>query len=160
MIRAALAVPALVFALTVAPGVVLAQTAPTAPNAQPAGPAQPELTEDEIDAQGEAFGEAIEAMVEEMREAVETAGGVAQAKVQLDAIQARYQPAADAFADTLTKFIDQQVAVLPAEARAGMEQARGAVGIVRGAPGMARTQFEQAQTAGAAAGAAASGGAI
>jgi len=160
MIRAALAAPALVFALTVAPGVVLAQTAPAAPNAQPAGPAQPELTEDEIDAQGEAFGEAIEAMVEEMSEAVETAGGVAQAKVQLDAIQARYQPAADAFADTLTKFIDQQVAVLPAEARAGMEQARGAIGIVRGAPGMARTQFEQAQTAGAAAGAAASDGAI
>lgn len=156
MIRAALAAPVLALTLAVAPGVVLAQTAPAAP----AAAAAPALTEDQIAEQGEAFGEAIEAMVEEMSEAVETAGGVAQAKTQLDVIQARYQPAADAFADTLTKFIDQQAAVLPAEARAGMEQARGAIGIVRGAPAMARTQFEQAQAAGAAAGAAASGGAI
>ena len=140
MIRpAAFASAAFAVSLAFAPVAALAQT-----GASPVAEAAAPVTEADVEAQAEIFETAIEAMTEEMEAAIKTAGGAAAAKPQLDAIQAKYQLDADAFANTLDKFVDAQLTVLPAEARASMEAVRSAVSVVRGAPAMARQQIEAA----------------
>lgn len=115
-----------------APAAPASQTSP-APQAAPAAPApeQPMSPEEAaLEAAGEAFGQKMQAMAEEMGAALEAKGGDAvQAKAELDAIQARYQPDADAFADQVTAFIRAQAAQVPDAA--GRAEAEGAAEVVR-----------------------------
>ncbi len=103
-----------------------AQEAPAAPPAAPAelsAEAEAAIAEAEaaFEAKGEAFAAVMEAMFEEMDTAVSNAGGDrARAETDLDAIVARYQPQADAFADELDAFLAAQLPLMPEEARAEM----------------------------------------
>lgn len=101
------------------------QVAAPAPQTAPAPEADDEAKSPEeaaVEAAGEAFGARIEAMSKEMEAAVTAAGAdKAKAKTDLDAIQARYQPDADAFADTLTAFVQSQMAAIPDAQRAEAE---------------------------------------
>lgn len=103
-----------------------AQEAPAPPPAAPAelsAEAEAAIAEAEaaFEAKGEAFGAVMEAMFEEMQTAVSDADGDrAKAEADLDAIVARYQPQADAFADELDAFLAAQLPLMPEEARAEM----------------------------------------
>ena len=138
MILAAAAVLALA-----APAV--AQEAPPAPPAaeaaDPAGAA--------MEARGQAFGVRMEAMGAEMQAAITAAGGdPAAAAGALDAIVARYQPEADAFAAELKTFLEAQSATAPEEGRAEMAAAAAAVvPVIQGVPAMVREQISQAALA-------------
>lgn len=131
------------------------QTAPApapAPQAAPAPEADDEVQspqEAAIEAAGEAFGARMEAMSQEMQAAATAAGtDKDKAKADLDAIQARYQPDADAFAATLTEFIRGQVGVVPEDQRAGMQTALEQVGpTITGIPARVRAEVEQAVAA-------------
>ncbi len=110
--------------------------APQAPAAAPA-PAAAEADSPEqaaFEARAEAFGKSMEAMSTEMQTAA-TQADKAKAKTDLDAIQARYQPDADSFADDLQTFAAtqgapadqiamaaQQIKTIPAMMRADIEQ--------------------------------------
>ena len=123
------------------------QTAP-APEAEADDEAKsPE--EAAVEAAGEAFGARMEAMSQEMQAAATAAGADKdKAKADLDAIQARYQPDADAFAATLTEFIRGQVGAVPEDQRAGMTAALEQVGpTIKGVPAQVRAQVEQAAAA-------------
>lgn len=76
-----------------------------------------------FEARAEVFQQAMGTMQEEMQTAL-TAAGADQVKVNtdLDAIAARYQPQADAFAAELDAFITSQLPVMPAEAQTQMAQ--------------------------------------
>lgn len=104
----------------------LSQEAPAAPP-PPAADAEAQAASAEaeaaLEAKGEAFEAAMEAMEVEMQTAVTAAGGdQAKAAADLDAIVARYQPQADAFADDLDAFITSQLPSMPAEAQAQLVQ--------------------------------------
>jgi hypothetical protein len=120
--RTALAAAALlVFAMP-----AMAQEAPAAPPAAPAGlsaEAEAAIAEAEaaFEAKGRAFAAVMEAMFEEMDTAVSDADGdQAKTEADLNAIVARYQPQADAFAEELDAFLAAQLPAMPAEARAEM----------------------------------------
>ena len=97
---------------------VFAQTAPAAdPVAEAAG------AEAAFEARAEAFQQALGIMQEEMQTALTAAGAdQIKANADLDAIAARYQPQADAFANELDAFITSQLPVMPPEAQAQMTQ--------------------------------------
>lgn len=123
-----------------APAVAVAQQAPAAPPAAPAADASADA-EAAFEAKAEAFGERIEEMRREMQAAVTAAGGdQAKADADLDAIEAKYQPEADAFAAELIAFINSQMEVMPEEQRAQAAamgpmieaQIKGATAQVRG----------------------------
>lgn len=97
-----------------------AQDAPPAPSAAPAiDPA----AQAAFEAKGQAFEAAIEEMAREMQTAATAAGGdTVKANADLDAIAARYQPQADAFADDLEAFITSQLPAMPPEAQTQMAQ--------------------------------------
>lgn len=97
---------------------VFAQTAPAADPVAAAAEAEAAFT-----ARAEVFQEAMLTMQDEMQTALTAAGADrVKANADLDAIAARYQPQADAFANELDAFITSQIPVMPPEAQAQMAQ--------------------------------------
>lgn len=150
-----LIIPAIAVLAFAAPA--FAQTAPApapAPQAAPA-PADADDAESpdeaEFEAKAEAFGERMKGMMEEMKAASAAAGAdTAKKTTDLDAIQARYQPEADAFATDLEAFIRSQAAAAPEDQRAGMEAGiQQALPQIRGVPAMVRAEVEKPQPAAA-----------
>lgn len=93
-----------------------------APAADPAAAAAAQA-EAAFEARAEAFQQAMGTMQGEMQTALTAAGAdQAKANADLDAIAARYQPQADAFAVELDAFITSQLPVMPPEAQAQMAQ--------------------------------------
>ena len=93
-----------------------------APAAGPAATAQAD-TEAAFEAKGQAFQQAMATMRGEMQAAFTAAAGdQTKANADMDAIAARYQPQADAFATELDAFITSQLPVMPPEAQAQMAQ--------------------------------------
>ncbi len=114
--------------LVAAPGFAAAQTAPAAP-------ATPTPAPDEaaFEAHAEAFGKTIQTMTTEMQAAAAQTDK-AKAKTDLDALQARYQPQADAFAADVLAFASTQGA--PADQLATAETQ------IKAIPAMLRAQAE------------------
>ena len=135
----------LVVALSTLAPAVTAQTAPATPAETPAP------GEAAFEATAEAFGARMEAMQAEMQTAVADAGGdAARQAASLDAIEARYQPDADAFATAFETFMNQQMAAAPETERAGMLAGlTQALPQLRSVPRLVRTQIEQAAAAAA-----------
>lgn len=109
----------------------------------------PAAAEAAIEARAEAFEGRIRQMGEEMGAAI-TAAGTDRAKrtADLDAIQARYQPEADAFASELEAFVLPQLAALPADQQAGARTGfEAGMAQIRGLPAMVRAQAEQSADA-------------
>lgn len=97
-----------------------AQDAPPAP---PAAPAVDAAAQAAFEAKGEAFEAAVEEMTREMQAAATAAAGdTAKANADLDAIAARFQPRADAFANELDAFLASQLPAMPPEVQAQMAQ--------------------------------------
>lgn len=102
-----------------------------------------------IEARAEAFEGRMRQMGEEMGAAI-TAAGPDRAKraADLDAIQARYQPEADAFVSELEAFVLPQLAALPADQQAGARTGfETGMAQIRGLPAMVRAQAEQSADA-------------
>ncbi|MEJ6789449.1 translation initiation factor IF-2 [Brevundimonas sp. BR2-1] len=129
----------------------LAQVPPGAPPA-PAPEAAAAEAEAAFEAKGEAFEAAIESMTREMQAAATAAGAdTAKANADLDAIAARYQPQADAFADDLEAFIASQLPSMPAEAQAQMAQMGPMLrGQITGVPAATKARVLQAAASAAA----------
>ncbi|WP_426052138.1 translation initiation factor IF-2 [Brevundimonas sp. SL161] len=139
MIRALVIAAAL---STMAPA-VSAQTAPATPAEAPSP------GEAAFEATAEAFGAKVEAMQAEMQTAAAEADAARRA-ASLDAIEARYQPDADAdaFATAFEVFMNQQMAAAPETERPGMLAGlTQALPQLRSVPRLVRTQIEQAATA-------------
>ncbi|MFC5344741.1 translation initiation factor IF-2 [Brevundimonas staleyi] len=137
MIRALLVAAA----LAAAPA-AFAQTA-----SAPAAPAAPQTPgEAEFEALAQAFGAKMEAMQDEMSAVItNTAGDPARRDSELDAIEARYQPEADAFATAVQTFAHGQAAQLPEAQQAEMRaQIEAAMPQIRGVPNQVRTGIETA----------------
>lgn len=97
-----------------------AQGAPVAP---PAAPAIDPVAQAAFEARGEAFEAEMDRMQGEMQTAFTAAAGDRdKANADLDAIAARYQPQADAFAGEVEAFLASQISSMPAEAQAEMAQ--------------------------------------
>lgn len=145
-LRIALAAAALAFA---APA--FAQEAPAA---DPAAAAAAEA-EAAFEARAEAFQQAMGTMQGEMQTALRAAGADhARASVDLDAIAARYQPQAEAFAAELDAFVTSQLSVMPPEAQAQMAQMGPMLRArITGAPATIKAGLLQAAGAAAAPGA-------
>ena len=92
-----------------------------------------------------AFQSRMQAMESEMRAAVTAAAGdEVKANADLDAIVARYQPEADAFAQEVAAFINAQAAMVPEAQRGAMaEAAVTATAELRAMPTKMRTQALQ-----------------
>jgi hypothetical protein len=131
-------------------GPALAQDAPAAP---PAAAAVADPAEAAFQLRAEAFGARIETMAGEMRAATLAADGdEARTRADLDAIVARYQPEADAFAFELETFIAGRMAAAPEAQRAQIAQVGPMLAAqIRGAPAQARDQMLAAAVAAAAA---------
>ena len=96
-----------------------------AQDAPPADPAAAAAAQAQaaFEAKGQAFQQAMTAMQGEMQAALTAAGADrAKANADMDAIAARYQPQADAFANELDAFITSQLPVMPAAEQAQMAQ--------------------------------------
>lgn len=130
--------------------VLMATTPALAQQAAPPPPAtDTAAAEAAIEARAEAFEGRIRQMGEEMGAAI-TAAGPDRAKriADLDAIQARYQPEADAFASELEAFVGPQLAALPADQQAGARTGfEAGMAQIRGLPAMVRAQAEQSADA-------------
>lgn len=139
--------------ILIAAAALLAVAAPAVAQDAPAAPAQsapaqaapaqaPSAEAAALEAKGEAFEARIEAMRGEMQAAVTAAGGdQGKLTADLDAIVAKYQPEADAFATELEAFFANPPAEVPAEQRAGMSQAGPMVGAqIRGFPAQAKAE--------------------
>ena len=139
--------------LLAAAAVALAATPPAF--AQNAAPAYATTAEAEaaLQARGAALMASMETMKNEMSAAATAAGGdQTRLASALDAIVARYQPSADAFAAEMEAFFANPPADMPPEQRAGMLQAGPmVVAQLKGLPAMMR-QEQLAAAAGAAAG--------
>lgn len=136
------------FALVLGGGApaVMAQTA-DAPVAAPSTG----LTEAEFEALANAFGQRMEGMTAEMHAAVTgAAGDTAKRDADLDAIEARYQPEAEAFASALEAFLNHQAsqADQAAEAQAQIAMAlAAALPQVRTIPQQVRVRVIEAAAA-------------
>jgi len=137
-----------------APALAVAQEPPAAP--APAATAEDAAAEAAFEARAGVFETRMEEMTTEMQSAAGAAGGdQAKLSADLDAIVARYQPEADAFAEELKAFIASKLAGMPAEAQAQMSMAGPMIDAqVRGAPAKAKADT-LAMAVGAAAGTAA-----
>jgi len=118
--------PVMSLRTALAAAAVLAFAAPVfaqeAPAADPAAAAAAQA-EAAFEAKAEAFQQVMATMQGEMQTALTAAGSdQARANADLDAIAARYQPQADAFALELDAFITSQLPVMPPEAQAQMAQ--------------------------------------
>lgn len=122
-------------------------------NPAPVAPAPAANAEAEFEAVAEAFEAKMEAMQAEMTAAVATAGAdTAKRDADLDAIQAKYQPDADAFAAQLDAFLTSQMSAMPEEQRAQMTQMGPMIMVkVKGAPAEVRAKVIAAPAAPAAA---------
>lgn len=120
-----------------------AQDAPAPAPAAPAAPATESPEEAAMEAKGEAFSTRMQQMATEMQTAVTAAGSdSAKANTDLDAIVARYQPEADAFATDLEGFITAQSATATAEEQAQAAQMGPAmVAQIKGIPAMIKSQI-------------------
>ncbi len=122
-----------------------------APAADPVAAAAAQA-EAAFEARAEAFQQAMRAMQGEMQTAL-TAAGTDQVKANtdMDAIAARYQPQADAFAAELDAFITSQLPVMPPEEQAQMAQMGPMLrGQITGAPVSIKAGLIQAAAAAAA----------
>lgn len=134
---------------------VLALTTPAfaqdAPAVDPAAAAA-EQAEAAFEAKAEAFQQAMNAMQGEMQTALTAAGSdQAKADTDLDAIVARYQPQADAFAAELDAFITSQLPVMAPQDQAQMAQMGPALRAqISGAPATIKAGLIQAAAAAAA----------
>ena len=120
----------------------LAQDASAPAPATSAAPAQ-SPDEAAMEAKGEAFSNRMQAMAMEMQTAATAAAGnTTKASTDLDAIMARYQPDADAFAADLEAFIAAQSANGTAEDQAQAAAAGPAlVAQMKGIPAMIKGQI-------------------
>lgn len=114
------------------------------------------LTEAEFEALAQAFGRRMEGMAGEMQAAInEAAGDAAKQDAALDAVEARYQTDADAFASALETFLNHQASLAgegAAEAQAQVATAlSAALPQIRTLPQQVRARAEQAAVAAAAA---------
>lgn len=139
---------------------VLALATPAfAQDAPPADPVAAAAAQSEaaFEAKAEAFQQAMGTMQGEMQAALTAAGAdQAKANADMDAIAARYQPQADAFATELDAFMTSQLSVMPPEAQAQMAQLGPMVRAqITGAPTTIKTGLIQQAAAAAAAPAAA-----
>lgn len=126
------------------------QTPATPPAAPPTAEAAAEAA---FEARAEAFGARMDTMGEEMRAAAAASADQDAARTALDAIVARYQPEADAFADELIAFIAGRMADAPEEQRAQMTAMGPMIAAqVKGAPAQSRDGVLAAMAATAAAG--------
>ncbi len=131
---------------------VLALATPVfAQDAAAAHPAAAAAAEAEaaFEARAQAFQQALETMQGEMQTALAAAGtDQVKARADLDAIAARYQPQADAFAAELDAFITSQLPAMPAEAQAQMAQVGPMLrGQITGAPATIKAGLLQAAAA-------------
>ncbi len=126
---------------------VFAQTAPAADPVAEAAAA-----EAAFEAKAEAFQQALATMRGEMQAALTAAGAdQVKANADMDAIAARYQPQADAFATELDAFITSQLPVMPPEAQAEMARMGPMVRAqVTGAPATIKAALLQQASAAAA----------
>lgn len=136
-----------------APAAALAQTAPATP--PPATAAQAPTPEQiALEAKANAFKARMETMAGEMRTVITASGGdQASANSQLDAIAARYQPEADAFAAEVVALINAEAAKSTDEAEkaqmlAAAPQVQTAIGSI---PAQIRASLVAAASAPAAA---------
>ncbi|GLS02115.1 hypothetical protein GCM10007859_21360 [Brevundimonas denitrificans] len=142
--------------IALAAAAVLAFSAPAfaqdAPTADPAVAAAAQA-EAAFEAKAQAFQQAMVAMQGEMQTALTAAGAdQARANADMDAIAARYQPQAEAFANELDAFITSQLPVMPPEGQAQMAQMGPMLrGQIMGAPATIKAGLLQAAAAGAAA---------
>lgn len=121
-------------ALLALAGPVLAQEA--AP-AAPVSAVAPTVTEADVEAAGEAFGQKMEAMGQEIAAVVTAANGdMVKARADTDPIVAKYQPDADAFAGIVMGFL----AALPDGPEKAQMTAMAPVfeAQIKGAPAQAR----------------------
>jgi len=118
--------PVMSLRTALAAAAVLALATPAfAQDAPPANPAAAAAAQAEaaFNAKAEAFQQAMGTMQGEMQTALTAAGAdQAKANADMDAIAARYQPQADAFATELDAFITSQLPIMPPEAQAQMAQ--------------------------------------
>lgn len=139
-------------ALALAAAAVLALATPVvaqdAPAADPAVAAAAQA-EAAFLARTEAFQQAMGTMQGEMQTALTAAGAdQVKANADMDAIAARYQPQADAFAAELDAFITSQLPVMPPEAQAQMAQMGPMLrGQIIGAPATIKAGLLQAAAA-------------
>lgn len=133
-------------ALATAPSAFAQTAAPAAPATQPAPDASAEAA---FEAKAEAFGESMEAMQGEMAAVVSNAAGdTARRDRELDAIEARYQGEADAFATAVQTFAAGQAAMVPADQQAAMQtQIEAALVQIRGVPKQVRAGVVSASAA-------------
>ena len=142
--------------IALAAAAVLAFSAPAfaqdAPTADPAVTAAAQA-EAAFEAKAQAFQQTMVAMQGEMQTALTAAGAdQARANADMDAIAARYQPQAEAFANELDAFITSQLPVMPPEGQAQMAQMGPMLrGQIMGAPATIKAGLLQAAAAGAAA---------
>ncbi len=138
--------------IALAAAAVLALATPVfaqdAPAADPAATASSQ-EEAAFEAKAEAFQQAMGTMQGEMQTALTAAGAdQVKANADLDAIAARYQPQADAFADELDAFIASQLPIMPPEAQAQMVQMGPMIrGQITGAPATIKAGVLQAAAA-------------
>jgi hypothetical protein len=127
----------------------LAQEAAPAPTSAPDVASDAAAAEAAIEARAEAFEGRMRQMGEEMGAAIAEAGpDLAKRDADLDVIQARYQPEADAFASELEAFVLPQLAALPADQQAGARTGfEVGMAQVRGLPAMVRAEAERAADA-------------
>ena len=116
--------------------------------------AAPAPTEAEFEATAQAFGQRIEAMQAEMSTTItNTEGDPTRRDAELDAIEARYQPEAEAFAAALQAFLNGQAAQVPEAQRAEMQAGiAAALPRIRGITREVRATLEAAVAAAPAAG--------
>jgi hypothetical protein len=102
-----------------------------------------------IRARAQAFEGRMGQMVEEMGAAIIAAGpDRAKRTADLDTIQARFQPEADAFASELEAFVGAQLAAVPTDQQAAARTAlEAAVTQLRSLPATARAEAEQSADA-------------
>lgn len=134
---------------------VLAFATPAfAQDAPPADPAAAAAAQAEaaFEARAEAFQQAMVTMQGEMQTALTAAGAdQVKANADMDAIAARYQPQADAFATDLDAFITSQLPVMPPEEQAQMAQMGPMIRAqITGAPATIKAGLLQAAAAAAA----------
>lgn len=135
-------------ALASAPSFVLAQQA-AAPAAEAPAASEDAPGEAEFEARAEAFGERMQTMAEEMRNAVSASGGDAvKQDADLDAIELSYQPDVEAFAAALEAFVNQQALAVPEDQRGAMTAGMAAaLPQIRAYPQQVRAQVEAAAVA-------------
>ena len=111
-------------------------TAPAAPALQAAPAPEPAEEADSpeeaaFEAKAEAFGQAMETMASEMQAAAAQADKT-KAKADLDAIQAKYQPQVDAFAEDVQTFAVSSGQATPEQLAPAIQQIKGIPADVRG----------------------------